>query len=252
MKIALFDSGIGGLTVLKDVLESLPNEDFIYFSDGDNAPYGNKSKEQIREYVFNAVDFLADKNIKALLVACNTATSVAIDDLRDTHNFPIIGMEPAVKPAVQNESEKRVLVFATELTLKEERFQNLVSKIDTNNIVDYLPLQQLVMFAENFQFDDETIIPYLQKQLSGLNLDEYGTIVLGCTHFPYFINHFKQVIPSEIQIIDGNEGTINNLKRKLEGHLNNGSGKIEYYLSSRPGDPEYFEKYLSYYKSLES
>src|SRR5690606_24392624 len=111
---------------------------------------------------------------------------------------------------------------------------------------------QLVMFAENFQFDDETIIPYLQKQLSGLNLDEYGTVVLGCTHFPYFINHFKKVIPSEIQIIDGNEGTINNLKRKLEGHLNEGSGKIEYYLSSKPGDPEYFEKYLSYYKSLES
>lgn len=242
--IGFFDSGIGGLTVLHEALKVLPNEHYIYFSDGDNAPYGTRPKEEVRELVLKAVEFIANQHIKALVVACNTATSVAIEDLRRLYDFPIIGMEPAVKPAVMSGSRKRVLVFATELTLKEEKFKNLVASVDKNQVVDYLPLQELVMFAERFEFDEAKIVPYLQAKLSGLDLSKYGAVVLGCTHFLFFKKFMQQVLPPEIQIIDGNLGTVNNLKNKLGGNLNDGPGNVSYFLSGKPMEAAPFERYL--------
>ena len=168
--IGFFDSGIGGLSVLYESLKILPNENYIYYSDGDNAPYGVRPKEEVRDLVLNAMRFIASKGVKAIVVACNTATSVAIEDIRRLYDFPVIGMEPAVKPAVMSGSRKRVLVFATELTLKEEKFKNLVARVDTQQMVDYLPLQELVMYAERFDFDERKIISYLQEKLSAFRL----------------------------------------------------------------------------------
>lgn len=244
--IGFFDSGIGGLTVLHEALKILPNEHYIYFSDGDNAPYGTRPKEEVRELVLKAVEFIANQHIKALVVACNTATSVAIEDLRRLYDFPVIGMEPAVKPAVMSGNRKRVLVFATELTLKEEKFKNLVASVDKNQVVDYLPLQELVMFAERFEFDEGKIVPYLRGKLSGMDLSKYGAVVLGCTHFLFFKKFMQQVLPPEIQIIDGNIGTVNNLKNKLAGNLNDGPGSVSYFLSGKAMDAASFERYLEW------
>ena len=118
MKIGIFDSGIGGLTVLAEALKEIPKGEFIYFADTGNVPYGTKSKEEVKDLVLRAGEFLYSKKIDALVVACNTATSIGIEELRKKYNVPIIGMEPAVKLALNKEDNKKVLVMSTDLTLK--------------------------------------------------------------------------------------------------------------------------------------
>ncbi|KPU42754.1 glutamate racemase 2 [Oxobacter pfennigii] len=233
MKIGVFDSGHGGVTVLREALLMLPQEDYIYFADTLHVPYGEKSKEELKEYIMDAVDFLRNKGIKALIVACNTATSVAIKELRQKYDFPIIGMEPAVKPAIQNGGGKRVMVFATPLTLKEEKFHHLITQVDKNNIVDYLALPELVTFAENLEFSEGAIIPYLREKLSIFDISQYSTVVLGCTHFPLFKDSFEKVFSQATKIIDGSHGTVKRLIDVLEENniMGGGNGKIEYYSS---------------------
>ncbi len=235
MKIGFFDSGIGGMTVLHQALRFLPNEDFIFYADTKHVPYGEKPKEEVRQYIFNAVDFIANQGVKAIVIACNTATSIAVEDLRKKYDFPILGIEPAVKPAVQQceGKRKKVLVLATTLTLKEEKFHNLVNRIDHHDIVDSLPLPGLVQFAENFEFSQDRVVPYLRDQLFSFDLKQYGTIVLGCTHFPYFKNSLRKLFPEDVDIISGSIGTAKNLKRILEtrNQIGDGTGKITFYKS---------------------
>lgn len=238
MSIGFFDSGIGGITVLHEALKILPSEDYIYYADTLNAPYGTKSREEVRELVFKAVDFIVSLGVSAVVIACNTATSVAIEDLRKRYNIPIIGMEPAVKPAVERTggTQKRVLVTATPLTLKEEKLKNLIDRIDNEHIVDLLPLPGLVQFAENFEFRDGIVAEYLLGELSSCDINSYGTIVLGCTHFLFYRNILKKIIPGQIDIIDGNAGTVNHLKSVLDQKrmLTSGRGKIRWYCSGNP------------------
>lgn len=249
MKIGFLDSGIGGLTVLKEALKVLPREDYIYYADTMNAPYGTKTRDEVKTTVKDAAGFLSDKGIKALVVACNTATSVAVSELRNSFSFPVIGMEPAVKPAVERVAEtgKHVLVTATELALKEEKFQNLVARVDKYNIVDYIPLPGLVAFAEQFIFDGEAVENYLGRELAAFNLSDCGSLVLGCTHFPHFRNVFKKLLPESIEIIDGNESTVKHLKNILEVNNlldNTGTGNVEFYNSgTRLSDADIIGKY---------
>lgn len=235
MRIGFFDSGIGGLTVLHQAVKLLPKEDYLFYADTLHVPYGEKTKEEVREYIFEAVDFIAAQKIKALVIACNTATSIVIEELRGHYDFPILGIEPAVKPAIEKweGKQKKVLVLATSLTLKEKKFIDLVHRIDHGDIVDSLALPGLVRFAEDFEFDEKKIIPYLEKELSAFNLQQYGTVVLGCTHFPYFEGSLRKVFPGEVDFISGSIGTAKNLKRKLEfnNQVNQGSGDIIYFQS---------------------
>lgn len=235
MQIGFFDSGIGGITVLYDALKLLPNENYIYYADTLNVPYGTKPKSQVKKHVFDAVDFIIKQGVKAIVIACNTATSVAVENLRAKYDIPIIGMEPAVKPAVEKklDTDKRVLVTATELTLREEKLQNLITKLDNDHSIDLLPLPKLVQFAERFEFSEEVVMPYLQEQLKIYDLEKYNTIVLGCTHFSFFKDIFRKVLPAHVDILDGNEGTVRNLKRIIENRnsLNEGSGNIVFYNS---------------------
>jgi len=236
MKIAFFDSGVGGLTVLDEALRRMPEENYIYYADTENAPYGTKSRDSVRELIFKAVDDISRMGIKALVVACNTATSIAISDLRKKYDFPIIGMEPAVKPAVEsNGCKKRVFVAATPLTLKEESFKYLVSKLDKDHIVDSIPLSRLVEFCEKDIFDEEIIMPYLKDQFKNLDLTSYGTLVLGCTHFPFYKNYFQNIFPADTSVIDGNSGTIKRLQFILNKQAVEGNseirGTIEFYSS---------------------
>jgi glutamate racemase len=254
MQIGIFDSGIGGLTVLYEALKLMPHEDYIYYADDTNVPYGSKSKEQIRDCVFEAVSFMAQREIKALVVACNTATSVAIQEIRQKYHFPIIGMEPAVKPAIKSVEGKRVLVFATPLTLRESKFIGQLNQLNANHTVDFLPLQELVTFAEAYQFDKTVIVPYLKTQLKDYDLNRYGAVVLGCTHFLYFENHIRSVFPKNTVIVNGNKGTVRNLKTTLEslGEINEGKGKVEYYRSGKEVVESYeMDRYLHLLKKIE-
>ena len=246
MRIGVFDSGIGGLSVLYEARKVLSNEHYLYYADTAHVPYGIKPKEEIRGYIFEAITFLRDQGCDAIVVACNTATSVAIDDLRAAFSMPIIGMEPAVKPAVQANNHKRVLVFATEMTLQEPKFHNLISKVDNEGIVDYLSLQELVLFSERFEFGPETVMPYLCSRLAKVDVSAYGHVVLGCTHFIYFRPHIRRVFPEGTVILDGNAGTVQHLKHRVAGFRPEapGAGKVQFFQSGVLAAAEGFEPYL--------
>jgi len=238
--IGFFDSGVGGITVLHEALKLLPEENYIYYADTLNVPYGNKSRDEVRQYIFDAVDFIVNQGVKALVIACNTATSAAIEDLRRKYSIPIIGMEPAIKPAVEmsENNHKRILVTATAFTLKEEKLKNLIAKLDNENIVDLLPLPGLVEFAEKLEFNNRVVENYLTMEFKKYDLTQYGTVVLGCTHFPFYRDRLRKLLPSNIDIIDGNIGTVRNLKRILEENkiLCEGNGKMVFYNSGKKAE----------------
>lgn len=237
MRIGLLDSGVGGVTVLAEALRRMPGEDYLYFADTRNVPYGEKPKEEVRRFIFEGVEQMLELEMKALVIACNTATSIAAEDLRRKYSFPIIGMEPAVKPAVlRNEmQEKRVLVCATSLTLKETKYKQLVSAIDRKHIVDSLALPGLVELAESRIFGGDEAEGYLRSAMSCLELEQYGTVVLGCTHFPLFKEVFRKLLPPGTDVIDGAEGTVKHLAAVLEreGLSGGGTGQVRFVSSGR-------------------
>lgn len=235
MNIGIFDSGIGGMSVLHQALATLPHENYIFYADTDHVPYGTKTKDQVISYVDEMIQFMLSHNCKAVVIACNTATSVAASTMRQKYDIPIIGIEPAVKPAVEQSHGRRVMVVATPLTIREEKLKNLVDRVDNAHHVDLLPLPELVTFAEREEFNSPQVEAYLHKELSSYDLSTYGELVLGCTHFNYFKDSFRKIMPSQVQIIDGNRGTVNQLKRILEStdRLEQSEGKVRYFTSGR-------------------
>ncbi|SEI58322.1 glutamate racemase [Paenibacillus polymyxa] len=217
LKIGFFDSGLGGITVLSEALRRLPNENFVYMADTLHVPYGTKTPQEVLGYVKASVQTILKEDIKALVIACNTATSIAVAELRKEYKFPIIGMEPAVKPAVEmnRANGKRVLVLATPLTLKQSGYAALVSRVDDHGSVDSLPLPELVQYCEQLNFDRTELFNYFNHKLSSFNLDVYGTVVLGCTHYPFYKEILRELLPSHIQLIDGSQGTVKRLKQVL-------------------------------------
>jgi glutamate racemase len=217
MKIGIYDSGIGGLSVLHHAQKVMPDARFLYYADEKHVPYGEKTREEIKGYVNETLNFLIDQGADAVVIACNTATSVAAKEYRNTFPIPIVGMEPAVKKAVkqQGDSDKRIMVTATPITIYGRKLENLVEKVDEKHIVDKVPLPMLVRFAERCNFESPEIDAYLREELKSFDLEKYGYVVLGCTHFNYFKEHFQTVFPNEIQFVDGNEGTIRQLMRVL-------------------------------------
>lgn len=252
MKIGIFDSGIGGVTVLKKALEMLPSLEYVYYSDNNHVPYGTKTKEEVIGYVNEVIEFLIDQKVEAIVIACNTATSIAVNLLRERYNIPIIGMEPAVKLALENSPRGKILVTATQLTLKEDKYKTLLNRIHGEKRVSSLALPELVTYAEAFIFDEDILIPYFKEKLSGYNLEDYSGIVLGCTHFVYFKKILEKMLPKHIKVYDGNEGTIRHLK-SLIGHIDledNQSDacsdiRVEFYYSDKKDETnELLNKYL--------
>ena len=233
--IGIFDSGMGGLTVLHQAMISLPKESYLYYADTDHVPYGLKTNEQIKEYVDDAVAFMIQKQVKAIVIACNTATSIDIESLRKRYTLPIVGIEPAVKPAIRINKEKRIMLIATPVTVREKKLKKLLEEVDKEKKVDLVPLPGLVKFAENEQFDTKEVEDYLKEEFKNFNLHNYSEIVLGCTHFNYFKPVIRKVFPEHIRILDGSKGTINRLANLLRENnlLGEKEGKIEYYFSGR-------------------
>ncbi len=243
-KIAFFDSGVGGLTTLHLAKQQLAHEDFIYFGDCVHAPYGTKSTEQVCQLVLDAVHFLLEKECKAIVLACNTATSAAIHLLREQFDIPVIGMEPAVKLAGKLHSGGRILITATDATLKGQKLSDLIRDLKMDDLVDELSLQELVMFAERFEFDSDALYAYLEEKLGGYDWSNYHSLVLGCTHFIYFKNQLRRFIPESVNLLDGNQGTINRLISLIEP--GEGSGQIEFYISGTLDNSGYFDRFLAY------
>ena len=238
MKIASFDSGIGGLSVLHHAMKILPNEEFIFFADEDNVPYGTKPRELVMKYVDNAFKFLLTLDVNAIVVACNTATSVAVREMRKRYDLPIIGMEPAIKKALDLYGDKRVLVTATPITINGEKIHSLIDRLGKREIIDLLALPKLVDFAERQIFNSNEVTHYLKDNFASYNFDEYSSLVLGCTHFNYFKDAMRELLPDNVKFIDGNEGTLKELMRRLglspEIGLNqNEKPAVEYYFSGR-------------------
>ena len=175
------------------------------------------TKEEVRKLVDHAVGFLVDKGCQAIVLACNTATSAAISYLREKYKLPIIGIEPAVKPAVENihESGKRVMVVSTPVTAKGEKLKKLVDKYDNKHIVDVVALPKLVRFAQDDDFDSSDVTDYLKSEFAPYNLNDYSELVLGCTHFNYFKDSFSKLFPDDLEMVDGNTGVSNNLKNTV-------------------------------------
>ncbi len=245
MSIVFFDSGIGGLTVLHEALAQLPNEHFIYTADTRHVPYGTKTKEQVLSCVMDCIAMTVKEadDVKALVVACNTATGTAIRELRKKYDFPVIGMEPAVKPAVEmnRANGRRVLAAATPLTLRLSKYTALINRVDDLKLVDSLPLPELVDYCERLQFSGAEIEGYFKGKLAGFDLTDYGTLVLGCTHFPFYYNVLRKLLPAHMSIIDGSRGTVKRLKEVLAAsgilltHPNAKSGKVRYVCTGQSG-----------------
>jgi glutamate racemase len=215
-KIGVFDSGLGGLSVLHTIRQIMPNESLIYIGDSKNAPYGTKEKSEVLDLSKQVCNTLISNDVKAIVIACNTATSAAVNELRSTYDIPIIGMEPAIKPALR-QTEGKVLVLATEMTLKEEKFQQLVESLEEGYRIIKMPAPEWVELVENHMSDTDRV----QKEVDGfLNkvTEKIEAVVLGCTHFiflkPYIRTHYKD----KVEIFDGNMGTALQLKNLLESH----------------------------------
>lgn len=204
----------GGATIFKNVYKKI-NAEYIYMADTENAPYGLKSIDEVRNLTENCMQELILKGCSIIVVACNTATSAAIEYLRNKYpDITFIGAEPAIKPALEKKNNKKIILTATSLTLKGDRLKKLLNILDAEEKVTLLPLDKLVEYSD---FEDtikyDLAYNYLKEKFSKLNLDEYSGIVLGCTHFPIFKNEIRKLLPREIEIFDSTEGITNNLKR---------------------------------------
>ncbi len=216
LPIGVFDSGVGGISVVADLVHQLPEEEYVYFGDSGNAPYGVRSKEEIKELSFKVVEHLLKLNIKALVVACNTATSVVIEELRSSLDIPVIGMEPALKPAIELNKPGKIVVMATPVTLREKKFNDLIEKFkDTNNVVK-MPCPGLVEIIEKEGNQDREIENYIKAVYSPYNIDEIGAVVLGCTHYVFIRDIIANIVGNKIAIVDGNYGTARHVKHLLQ------------------------------------
>ncbi len=231
--IGVFDSGVGGISVLKEAVKGLPNEDFIYYGDSKNAPYGEKSVDEVRKLTFNVIEKLLDKKVKAIVVACNTATSAAINEIREKYGevMPIIGIEPALKPAIELNREGKVIIMATPLTLQEDKFRSLMEKYEEVADIVPLPCAGLAEIVEEGELRGKVVCDYLQDKLNKYKQEKIAAIVLGCTHYPFVAHEILNIVPKETPIIDGSDGTVRQLKRKLQSRniLNDKEekGKVE-------------------------
>ena len=236
MPIGFFDSGVGGLSVLRASRKLMPNENYIYFGDSKNAPYGVKEVKEVKDLTYSAVEFLLSKGSKAIVIACNTATSAAVADLRITYpNIPIVGIEPAVKPAVRLNTNKAIIIMATPMTIKEKKFSNLIDKYKNNADIRPMPCAGLVEFIERGNVDSYDVREYIKDKYKDYKKDEIGAIVLGCTHYPFIKNVIMDIIGEDKPIIDGGMGTCMELRRRLDNaeliNMSKEDGDIKIYNS---------------------
>ena len=226
--IAVFDSGLGGLSVLRHLRRRMPGERFLYYGDSAHAPYGTRSREDVEALTLRAADQLMGRGLKALVVACNTATSAAIATLRAKYpELIVVGIEPALKLAADRFPGGRIGVMATPVTLREEKFCHLLSHFAATCQVYKIPAPQLVPLIEEGRVDT----PIMEQTLHGLLdpfADKMDALVLGCTHFPFASHAMERLLGPRVAVLDGGDGTARETLHRLEAAdlLEKGPGQL--------------------------
>ncbi len=213
--IGVFDSGVGGLSVLREIRIALPNEDLLYVADSGNAPYGDRSNEFILQRAEAITGYFIAAGVKAVVVACNTATAVAVKTLRNNHSIPIIAMEPALKPAAEITRSKIIGILATSRTLASESFARLAEKHGNGLQVLLQPCQGFVEQVEKAELDGPKTEALIRHHVSPLIERGADTLVLGCTHYPFLSAAIQSIVGPEVTIIDPSAAVARELRRRL-------------------------------------
>lgn len=225
--IGIFDSGIGGTSIWSAIHELLPNEKTIYLADSKNAPYGQKTKEEIIVLSMKNTEFLLNMNCKLIVVACNTATTNAIQELRSKYDVPFIGIEPAIKPAVLHSKTQIIGVLATQGTLSSTLFNKTTEKYQDTKIIEQVG-NGLVQLIESGQINSPEMTQLLNSYLKPMIEANIDYLVLGCSHYPYLIPQIKAILPNHIQIIDSGEAVAKQTQKLLSETIGfNSSTKSE-------------------------
>ncbi|RXG14088.1 glutamate racemase [Leeuwenhoekiella aestuarii] len=213
--IGVFDSGVGGTSILKEIIHELPFEDTIYLADIKNAPYGERTPNEILKLSIKNTEYLIDRGCKLIVVACNTATTNAIDALRNTYNIPFIGIEPAIKPAALASKTKSIGILATKGTLSSALFAR-TSSLYTNdlNVIEVIG-KGLVELIEGGKLQSKELLQLLTSYLNPMIAQNIDYLVLGCSHYPYLIPILKQILPENVTIIDSGQAVALQTKRIL-------------------------------------
>ena len=244
LPIGIFDSGFGGVSVLREIASMLPDEDLLYYGDNAHAPYGDLDEVRIRSLTMAAVDRMLDRGIKALVVACNTATSAAIETIRAEVSLPVIGMEPALKPAVRMRSCGKVLVLATAATLRQRKLHMLVEQLGDPDYLVHLACPGLVELVERGVTSGAELDQFLHELFVPVRELDVQVVVLGCTHYVFARRAIERSFTPRPLVVDGNQGTAANVVRELTRHnlLRQGGksrrGTLEFVTT---GEPERYE-----------
>ena len=237
--IAVFDSGVGGVSVLRELRALLPRERFYYFGDSANAPYGRKTTEEVRALTLAAgKKLLEDHDCKALVVACNTATAAAITDLRERYpDRIIVGIEPALKLACDRHPGGTIGIMATDVTLREKKLAALMERVKRDCTVLRVQAPGVVELVEAGKCDTAEAVALMQTLL-GPYATKLDALVLGCTHYPFMKKAMAQVLGDGVELLDGGEGTARETKRRLAeaGLLNDGEGEL--FVENSSGNPD--------------
>lgn len=237
--IAVFDSGLGGISVLRHLRRVMPGERYLYFGDSANAPYGSRTTEEVRELTLAAAEkLMAEKPLKAMVLACNTATAAAVQQLRKKYpSLIVIGIEPALKVAADHYPGGRIGVMATEVTLREEKFDTLLLRFHENCSVTKIPMPGLVQLVEAGKTGTPEMEALLQNLLAPY-IGRLDAVVLGCTHYPLAASDIAKVLGQAVVLLDGGDGTARETRRRLAnaGLLEEGSGEL--IMENSAGDPD--------------
>lgn len=234
--IGLFDSGIGGTSIWTAIHDLMPNEDTIYLADSKNAPYGAKSKKEIIALSRKNTELLLSMNVKIIIVACNTATTNAIKDIRSEYNIPFIGIEPAIKPAALNSKTQTIGILATKGTLSSELFNKTLEIHSDTKIIEQIGYG-LVELIENGNINSTEMTLLLKSYLQPMIDSNIDYLVLGCSHYPYLIPQIKKIVPNHIQIIDSGEAVAKQTQKIIYekiGTHSPGKGKALFYSNTNP------------------
>ena len=214
--IAVFDSGVGGISVLRHLMRHLPGERFLYYGDSANAPYGSRTTEEVRQLTLAAAQKLTTEySIKALVIACNTATAAAVIQVRETYpDLIVIGIEPALKVAADHFPGGRIGVMATEVTLREEKFDILLHRFDEDCTITKIPAPGLVQLIEAGKVDAEETDALLKEILAD-HIGKLDALVLGCTHYPFAAKAISRVLGNQTVLLEGGDGTARETRRRL-------------------------------------
>ncbi len=253
LPIGVYDSGVGGVSVLCEAMKCLPQEDFLYYGDSKNAPYGTKTEEEIKELSLQCGEFLFKQGVKMIVIACNTATSIVVQTMRERYNIPIISIEPAVKPALSERKQGKVIVLATPATLKQKRYHTLLVNLGAQELILNVPCAELADLIEKGNVADPHIKAYIHDKLIPYRGQDIDSLVIGCTHYSFVADKIgdiaTKIFPAFRRIYDGRYGTAKHIARTLETenlcNMQSVGGTVNFFTSGKDSSLLIYRDFLS-------